>query len=93
MIYLDNHWYEEADINVHNTPYAIKHFLFAHDILKPKLTVEADKYAFSGHVHPGITIRGKGKQSLRFPCFYFAKQSLYTCLHSAASPALIRWNP
>jgi metallophosphoesterase superfamily enzyme len=24
--------------------------------------------------HPGILIRGLGKQSLRFPCFYFGEQ-------------------
>jgi DNA ligase-associated metallophosphoesterase len=28
-------------------------------------------YSFSGHIHPGITISGAGKQSLRFPCYYF----------------------
>ena len=70
---LDNRWYEEADIKVHNNPFAIRHFLFVHDILKPKITVEPGKFIFSGHVHPGITLRGRGKQSLRFPCFYFTK--------------------
>jgi len=33
-------------------------------------TAEAP-YFFSGHLHPGIRIRGMGKQSLQFPCFYF----------------------
>ena len=68
---LDNRWYEEADITVHNQPLAIHHFLFVHDILKPILKIDPGHYVFSGHVHPGITIRGRGKQSLRFPCFYF----------------------
>ena len=68
---LDNRWYEEADITVHNEPLVIHHFLFVHDILKPKLKIDPGYYVFSGHVHPGITIRGRGKQSLRFPCFYF----------------------
>ena len=31
-------------------------------------------YFFSGHLHPGIRIRGMGKQSLQFPCFYFGGQ-------------------
>jgi uncharacterized protein len=70
---LDNRWYEEADIKVHNEPYAIGDFVFVHDIIKPKITTPPGKYIFSGHVHPGITIRGKAKQSLRFACFYFAK--------------------
>ena len=71
---LDNRWYEEADITVHNEPYAIKQFLFVHDIKKPKMAAEPGKFVFSGHVHPGITIKGRGRQSLRFPCFYFTKQ-------------------
>jgi uncharacterized protein len=68
---LDNRWYEEADIIVHNEPLQIKKFLFVHDILKPALDIGPGQYAFSGHVHPGIVIRGRGKQSLRFPCYYF----------------------
>ena len=32
-----------------------------------------DAFLFSGHVHPGIQMRGIGKQSLRFPCFYFTQ--------------------
>ncbi|MBD0850290.1 ligase-associated DNA damage response endonuclease PdeM [Maribacter arenosus] len=31
-------------------------------------------YNFCGHIHPAIKIRGSGKQSLRFPCF-FKKQN------------------
>ena len=27
----------------------------------------------SGHLHPGITISGGGRQTLRFPCFYFTQ--------------------
>jgi uncharacterized protein len=34
-------------------------------------TIET-RYTFSGHIHPGISIRGMAKQSLHFPCFYFA---------------------
>src|SRR5690349_24893606 len=31
---LDNRWYEEADINVYNEPFALGDFLFVHDIIK-----------------------------------------------------------
>jgi metallophosphoesterase superfamily enzyme len=30
-------------------------------------------YSFCGHIHPGILVHGLGKQSLRFPCFYFGQ--------------------
>jgi DNA ligase-associated metallophosphoesterase len=81
---LDNRWYAEADIQVHNEPFAVNDFVFVHDIIKPKIKIDTDKYIFSGHVHPGITIRGKAKQSLRFPCFYFAK-------HHCILPAFSRF--
>jgi uncharacterized protein len=68
---LDNAWYAEADITVHNDPLVINKFVFVHDLLKPKLTLKPGQFAFSGHVHPAVTIRGKGRQSLRFPCYYF----------------------
>ena len=70
---LDNKWYEEADIKVHNEPFAIGNFIFAHDIAKPKIEPGPGQYIFSGHVHPGIVISGKGRQSLRLPCFYFSQ--------------------
>ncbi|MFY0671882.1 MAG: ligase-associated DNA damage response endonuclease PdeM [Bacteroidia bacterium] len=31
------------------------------------------KYNVFGHLHPGVRMIGKGKQSLRLPCFYFAE--------------------
>ncbi len=70
---LDKKWYEEADIKVHNEPFGINRFLFVHDFRKPKLSVPPGHFVFSGHVHPGIKIKGGGRQSLRFPCFYFSK--------------------
>jgi len=72
---LDNNWYDIAQINVHSWKMVTPQFVFLHDLkAQNKLTGEEQKlYAFTGHLHPGIGIRGKGKQSLTFPCFYFAK--------------------
>lgn len=70
---LSDAWYEEADIHVHTEPLLINKFAFIHDRDKEIDKISEDYYAFSGHLHPGVTIRGKGKQSLRFPCFHFAK--------------------
>lgn len=33
-------------------------------------------YNFSGHLHPAVRLRGKGRQSLRLPCFYLRKMQL-----------------
>jgi len=31
-------------------------------------------YALAGHVHPGVLLRGRGRQHLRLPCFHFGLQ-------------------
>ena len=46
-------------------------FLFIHDL--NKITTNISEFIISGHVHPAVRIIGKGKQSLRIPCFYFEK--------------------
>jgi uncharacterized protein len=35
------------------------------------ITDEESRFNLSGHVHPGIRLHGKGKQSLTLPCFWF----------------------
>jgi DNA ligase-associated metallophosphoesterase len=37
----------------------------------PMENVSEKLYNLSGHIHPGALLQGKGKQSLRLPCFYF----------------------
>ncbi|TAH11401.1 MAG: ligase-associated DNA damage response endonuclease PdeM [Sphingobacteriia bacterium] len=67
-------WYKKAEIEVVEGFYQVKGFVFVHD---PADSVEYDKncFVFSGHIHPGILIKGNAKQSLRFPCFYFSKNN------------------
>jgi len=50
-------------------------FSFSHHPLN-----ECEYYNFCGHLHPGIVIKGKGKQGIRLPVFYFGK-------HQAVLPA------
>ena len=69
---LKESWYKLADITIHSCELTIGDFVFVHDF--NDCTIPEHGYIFSGHIHPGITIRGAGKQSLHFACFYFAKQ-------------------
>jgi DNA ligase-associated metallophosphoesterase len=71
---LEEKWYTEADIIVSIGQLQVKQFLFVHDILTLGIKSGKGQYIFSGHLHPGISIRGRGKQSLHFPCFYFTKK-------------------
>jgi uncharacterized protein len=78
---LEGNWYDQAGIQMIEQTLSVNHFHFIHDIndqQKPRkgytydVSEERD-YFFSGHIHPGIRINGTGRQSLCFPCFYFAK--------------------
>ncbi len=63
-------WYASANITVHPKQYSIKEFCFAHDVEQSDCDTSAE-YFFTGHIHPGVVLNGIGKQTLRFPCFYF----------------------
>lgn len=45
-------------------------FIHENDAL-PSGEEQSTGYYFTGHLHPGILLKGAGKQSLRFPCFHF----------------------
>lgn len=68
---LKKEWYQKADITVVDEQLIIGQFVFTHDIADC-IPCE-DKYTFSGHIHPGVGISGLSRQSLHFPCFYFAE--------------------
>lgn len=69
-------WYTAANIAVNQPVLTIHEFCFQHDFGKclPGVEKKNDHYLFSGHIHPGVRISGLGKQSLRFPCFYFTPE-------------------
>ena len=73
---LEDDWYTEAEITVSNWKLALPPFIFLHDLKSEKKLTEEEKklYRFTGHLHPGIAIRGLAKQTLHFPCFYFTKE-------------------
>ncbi|WP_017257008.1 ligase-associated DNA damage response endonuclease PdeM [Pedobacter arcticus] len=67
---LANADYASMDIEIHEPSFCVGPFCFIHDA--PKCT-EEELYPISGHIHPGVTIVGRAKQRLKFPCFYFGK--------------------
>jgi DNA ligase-associated metallophosphoesterase len=71
---LEERWYKEAEISVSVGQYPLKEFLFVHDVSTGGIKPKKEQYIFSGHIHPCISIKGRGRQSLRFPCFYFTKK-------------------
>jgi len=78
--------YSAMDIEIHEPSYCLGPFCFIHDA--PQCT-EEELYPISGHIHPGVSIVGKAKQRLKFPCFYFGNEyavlpafSLFTGLYN-----------
>ncbi|MCX6324914.1 MAG: ligase-associated DNA damage response endonuclease PdeM [Sphingobacteriales bacterium] len=64
--------YLDAGISSVSNLLRIGDFCFIHD--PAHLPEEENRYAFTGHIHPGVLLGGKGKQSLRLPCFHFNKK-------------------
>lgn len=68
---LKNDDYQAMKMEVHESSFTKGPFSFCHDC--DDLDNDAETYAFSGHIHPGIRISGKAKQALQFPCYYFTQ--------------------
>ncbi|TBO36363.1 ligase-associated DNA damage response endonuclease PdeM [Pedobacter kyonggii] len=78
--------YAAMNIEIHEPSFCLGPFCFIHDAPNG---MEEELYPISGHIHPGVTIVGKAKQRLKFPCFYFGKDyavlpafSLFTGLYT-----------
>ena len=68
-------WYEKAAIKLVEQRLRIRNFCFTHDVGEECEDEEAENvFTFSGHIHPGVKIRGAGRQSLSLPCFYFGNE-------------------
>jgi DNA ligase-associated metallophosphoesterase len=70
---LSDNWYSSANVLLHDVELTVNGFLFRHETRKKQQLADNPRYTFTGHVHPGIVLRGAGRQALRFPCYYFGK--------------------
>ncbi|MBM3177702.1 MAG: ligase-associated DNA damage response endonuclease PdeM [Bacteroidetes bacterium] len=65
---LSQHQYERNRINQH------QHYALTPEILLthiPEVERTIKPYQICGHLHPAVTLRGKGRQSITLPCFWF----------------------
>ncbi|MBK7038207.1 MAG: ligase-associated DNA damage response endonuclease PdeM [Bacteroidetes bacterium] len=67
---LINEWYTHAKIDCIKSFLQIENIILSHDKMIMK---DENNFNLYGHIHPGILLRGKAKQSLRLPCFWFSK--------------------
>lgn len=64
--------YDLLAIEIAQPMLTLKPFIFSHDIPK-----KIDQhYCISGHIHPGIRIKGRGKQYIKLPCYQLMDKQL-----------------
>ena len=61
--------YDRVDMIIHQESLIVGPFLFTHDPVIPE-----EHYNLCGHIHPCYKMKGKSRQYLRLPCFYFGQQ-------------------
>ena len=62
--------YSRKGIQVHES-LTIGKFLLTHHPLEP---VPEGMYNIAGHIHPGVSLRGRGRQAMTLPCFFFGQR-------------------
>lgn len=67
---LGKHQYDKHGLLVHQKPIETYGIVLSHEPLEE---FNEDQYNIAGHIHPGVLLRGRGRQALRLPCFYFGK--------------------
>ncbi len=65
--------YERKGIRVYDE-LRIREFLLTHH---PVAEIPDTAYNIAGHIHPGVQLIGKGRQSVVLPCFYFGSRQAY----------------
>ncbi|MEO8885616.1 MAG: ligase-associated DNA damage response endonuclease PdeM [Mucilaginibacter sp.] len=67
---IDERHYSKLNILIYNE-FIIGPFLMLHHPLTGAELQKAKGYVFCGHIHPGISLVGRGRQALTLPCFAF----------------------
>ena len=63
-------YYQEAQLHCHLESIPLGPFWLSHE---PEVAPD-ELYNLCGHIHPGVKLKGMGKQSLRLPCFFFTER-------------------
>jgi uncharacterized protein len=66
-------YYERLNIVLHHK-LQVGPFLMLHHPLTEAEQEAADAYSFCGHIHPGISLTGRGRQHVTLPCFAFGER-------------------
>lgn len=70
---MGSYQYQRKGVKVHDT-LQIGNFLLTHH---PLDTIPESTYNIAGHIHPGVSLIGRGRQAMMLPCFYFGERQAY----------------
>jgi uncharacterized protein len=70
---LPQFYYRQTVLNVQRPGLILDDFILTHE---PLSIVPEGKINLCGHLHPGVQLRGKGRQHLYLPCFLFRNRRL-----------------
>nr|MBI1230965.1 ligase-associated DNA damage response endonuclease PdeM [Cytophagales bacterium] len=65
--------YRQTVLRVHRPGLELDGLLLTHE---PLAVVPEGKINLCGHLHPGVRLRGRGRQNLRLPCFFLQNRRL-----------------
>ena len=69
---LKDRFYETMGITVYKSRKDVGTFRFVHD----EQHCEQDVFCISGHTHPGVTLKGRGKVFIKIPCYEVSEHRL-----------------
>lgn len=70
---LSDEFYKESCFTIHQKPMYLSELILSHE---PENEVKEGFLNICGHIHPGMRMRARARQSLRFPCFYLRSSQL-----------------
>jgi DNA ligase-associated metallophosphoesterase len=74
---LPDELYNKKLIELVDEPFNYGAFTLSHHPLaKEELVAIAPQFNLSGHIHPGISVKGKGKTSLKLPCYFKTERQM-----------------
>ncbi|MFD2033532.1 ligase-associated DNA damage response endonuclease PdeM [Belliella marina] len=65
--------YQSGNWIIHKEPLGVRGLLLSHEPLE---VVPEGMTNLCGHIHPGVFLKGKGKQHTRLPCYFYSKRSI-----------------
>jgi DNA ligase-associated metallophosphoesterase len=65
--------YSQSVLQIHKQPLILERFLLSHE---PMNEVPYEMLNICGHIHPGVRLVGKARQSVRIPCFFQSQSRL-----------------